>query len=165
MPALRTLARNLLLQWFRFPYAVRPKAGFSVRRSRLSAFRRNPSLDSPWSSHPDVLAAARDDDLVAELVQCFSKATTNTCAPAGDEDGVFGEFHRGFLNLKLMDKLVQPVKLSPNMGSPLLEDSRLASSSMTSQCSARRSFSILTISAAIQATGGPCPEKRPWTMT
>src|SRR6266446_4898467 len=35
----------------------------------------------------------------------------------------------------------------------------------TSQCSPRRPFSTLTMSAAIQATGGPCPEKRPWTMT
>src|SRR5260370_33855432 len=29
MPALRTLARNLLLQWFRFPYVL-PKLGFLV---------------------------------------------------------------------------------------------------------------------------------------
>src|SRR5438270_13854746 len=49
MPALRTLARNLLLQWFRFPYGIFPKQGFSVRRSRLSAF----SCLSP-STWPDL---------------------------------------------------------------------------------------------------------------
>jgi hypothetical protein len=27
-------------------------------------------------------------------VQCFCEAATNTRAPAGDEDGVFGEFHK-----------------------------------------------------------------------
>ena len=36
------------------------------------------------------LAAARDDYLVAELVQCFGEATANTSTSAGDEDGVFG---------------------------------------------------------------------------
>jgi hypothetical protein len=39
------------------------------------------------------LAAAGDDDLVAELVLCFGETATNTCASAGDEDGVFGEFY------------------------------------------------------------------------
>jgi len=41
------------------------------------------------------LAAAGNDHLIAELVQCFGEATANTCTSASDEDGVFGEFHRG----------------------------------------------------------------------
>jgi hypothetical protein len=64
-----------------------------------------------------------------------------------------------------MDKLVQAVKRSPNIGKPLFDSALVASSCKTSQCSARRPFSILTISAATQATGRPFPEKRPWTMT
>ena len=44
------------------------------------------------------LAAARNNDFVAELVQCFAEATTNARASAGDEDRVFCEFHRGFLD-------------------------------------------------------------------
>ena len=46
------------------------------------------------------LAAARDNDFVAELVQCFGEATTNARASAGDEDRVFCEFDRGLLNLR-----------------------------------------------------------------
>src|ERR1700736_734485 len=59
----------------------------------------------------------------------------------------------------------QAVKRSPNIGRPLFDSAFVASSCNTSQCSARRPFSILIISAAIQATGPPYPEKRPWTMT
>src|SRR4029077_4947724 len=44
MPALRTLARNLLLQWFQFPYAILPKLGFSVRRSRFFPDKRQAEL-------------------------------------------------------------------------------------------------------------------------
>jgi|GEM_PF-2795255 hypothetical protein len=46
-------------------------------------------------------AATRDDYFVAELVQCFGEATANTRAPAGNEDGVVGEFQRGVLNVRL----------------------------------------------------------------
>ena len=35
------------------------------------------------------LAAARDNDFVAEFVQCFAEATTNARVSAGDEDRVF----------------------------------------------------------------------------
>src|SRR5438552_12075292 len=63
-----------------------------------------------------------------------------------------------------MDKLIQAVKRSPNIGMPLFDSAFVASSCKTSQCSARRPFSILTISAATQATGRPIPEKRPCTM-
>src|SRR5882724_660069 len=76
--------------------------------------------------------------------------------------GVFGELHKRLLNLRW---LVQEVKRSPNIGRPLFDSACVASSCKTSQCSARRPFSILTISATIQATGRPVPEKRPWTMT
>ena len=38
------------------------------------------------------LAAARDNDFVAELVQCFAEATINARASAGDEDRVFVSF-------------------------------------------------------------------------
>src|SRR5205823_5122431 len=115
--------------------------------------------------HPMPLAPARDDDLIAELVQCFCETTTNTRAPAGDEDSVFGEFHKSLLDLRWMEELVQAVKRSPNIGGPLFDSAFVASSCKTSQCSARRPFSILTISAATQATGRPLPEKRPWMMT
>jgi len=43
-----------------------------------------------------LLAATGDDDLVAELVQRFGEATAKTSTSAGDEDGVFGEFHGVF---------------------------------------------------------------------
>jgi hypothetical protein len=59
--------------------------------------------------------------LLPGLCSASVRATTNPRAPGGDEDGVFGEFHRGFLNLKLMDELVQVVKRSPNIGRPLPE--------------------------------------------
>jgi len=49
-------------------------------------------------------ATAGDDDLVAELVQSFCEAATNTRASASDEDSVFGEFDRSLLNLRLMDQ-------------------------------------------------------------
>ena len=48
-------------------------------------------------------ATAGDDDLVAELVQSFCEAATNTRASASDEDSVFGEFDRSLLNLRLMN--------------------------------------------------------------
>jgi hypothetical protein len=35
---------------------------------------------------------------------------TKTRAPSGEEDGVFGEFHRDFVDLRFMDKLIQAVK-------------------------------------------------------
>src|SRR5215469_12398762 len=44
-------------------------------------------------------------------------------------------------------------KLSPNMGKPLFDSSFVASSSITSQCSARRPSLIRRMSAAIQFTG------------
>src|SRR4029077_3523250 len=52
-------------------------------------------------------------------------------------------------------------KVFPNMGAPLFDCSSVASSSMTSQCSARTPFSMRTISAAIQLTGRPIFENRP----
>jgi hypothetical protein len=57
------------------------------------------------------------------------------------------------------------VKRSPNIGRPLFDSACVTSSCKTSQRSVRRPFSILTVSAAAQATGRPVPEKRPWTMT
>src|SRR5712692_3218070 len=47
-----------------------------------------------------------------------------------------------------MDELVQAVKRSPNIGRPLFDSAFVASSCNTSQCSATRPFSILTISAS-----------------
>src|SRR6266567_8114585 len=44
-------------------------------------------------------------------------------------------------------------KLSPNIGSPLFDPSRVASSWITSQCSASWPFSMRTMSTTIQATG------------
>jgi len=40
-----------------------------------------------------MLAAAGDDDLVAEGVESFGKSAANAGAAAGDEDGVAGEVH------------------------------------------------------------------------
>ncbi len=77
----------------------------------------------------------------------------------------YAELLRGRDQYLYMKELVQAAKRSPNIGRPLFDSAFVASSCNTSQCSARRPFSIRTISAAIQATGGPCPEKRPWTMT
>src|SRR5712664_3145131 len=54
---------------------------------------------------------------------------------------------------------------SPNIGRPLRDCSREASSWMTSQCSTMTPPSIRRMSAAIQLTGAPNPENRPWTMT
>src|SRR6266436_6497456 len=52
--------------------------------------------------------------------------------------------------------------LSPNIGSPLFEAARVASSWMTSQCSARTPFSRRTTSTTIQlGVPAPRPEKRP----
>ena len=59
----------------------------------------------------------------------------------------------------------QAGNLSPNMGRPLFDDSRVASSWMTSQCSASRLFSIRRMSTTTQFTGCPIPENRPWSMT
>src|SRR5467141_631384 len=39
MPVLRTLLRKLPLQWFRFPYAILPKLGFSIDNPGLSRTR------------------------------------------------------------------------------------------------------------------------------
>ena len=41
----------------------------------------------------DLLAAAGDDDFVAELVEGFCEAAADAGAAAGDEDGVSGGFH------------------------------------------------------------------------
>src|SRR4029077_13263538 len=54
---------------------------------------------------------------------------------------------------------------SPNIGRPLFDCSCVASSSITSQCSARSPSLMRTMSAAIQFTGWPKPEKRPCTIT
>src|ERR1700686_3815185 len=56
-------------------------------------------------------------------------------------------------------------KLTPNIGLPLLDASRVTSSSITSQCSARSPSLMRTMSAAIQFTGWPKPENRPCTIT
>ena len=53
----------------------------------------------------------------------------------------------------------------PNMGRPLTDASFVASSSMTSQCSASWPFSRRTISTMIQFAGRPMPENRPWSNT
>src|SRR6266571_6687945 len=55
--------------------------------------------------------------------------------------------------------------VSPNMGRPLFDDARVASSWITSQCSTSIPFSMCRISAAIQFTGRPNPENRPCTIT
>ncbi len=47
-----------------------------------------------WSRR-GLLAAAGDDDFVAELVEGLCEAAADTGAAAGDEDGVAGDFHRG----------------------------------------------------------------------
>src|SRR5260370_15695190 len=60
---------------------------------------------------------------------------------------------------------VQPVKLSPNIGRPLFDSARAASSWRTSQCSANTPSAMRTMSAAIQFLGSPMPENRPWMMT
>src|SRR4029077_13491435 len=52
-------------------------------------------------------------------------------------------------------------KLSPNIGRPLFESARAASSWSTSQCSANTPSAMRTMSAAIQFLGSPVPEKRP----
>src|ERR1700736_4203071 len=54
---------------------------------------------------------------------------------------------------------------SPNMGRPLCDSSRVASSCSTSQCSARRRSAMRTMSTAVEFRGRPVPEKRPWTIT
>ena len=41
----------------------------------------------------DLLAATGDDDFVAELVEGFCEATTDSGAATGDEDGVSSGFH------------------------------------------------------------------------
>jgi hypothetical protein len=43
----------------------------------------------------DLLAAAGNDDFVAEVVECLGEAAADTGAAAGDEDGVAGGFHGG----------------------------------------------------------------------
>src|SRR4029077_16340641 len=48
-PALRTLVQEVLLQWFRFPYAILPKLGFSkqgVERLQKPVFCSVPLLSS-----------------------------------------------------------------------------------------------------------------------
>src|SRR3979411_2726705 len=47
----------------------------------------------------------------------------------------------------------QPVKLSPNIGRPLFDSARAASSWRTSQCSVNTPSAIRTMSAAIQFLG------------
>jgi hypothetical protein len=56
-------------------------------------------------------------------------------------------------------------KVSPNIGSPLWDSSAVASSWMTSQCSASRPSWILTMSATIQFAGCPTFENRPCSIT
>jgi hypothetical protein len=56
-------------------------------------------------------------------------------------------------------------KASPNMGSPLWDSSAVASSWMTSQCSASRPSSIRTMSATIQSAGCPTLRNRPCSIT
>src|SRR6266446_10691486 len=51
------------------------------------------------------------------------------------------------------------------MGRPLFDDSRVASSWITSQCSASTPSTRRRMSAAIQAVGWPNPENRSWIIT
>src|ERR1700676_1473714 len=53
----------------------------------------------------------------------------------------------------------------PNIGRPLTDVSRVASSSMTSQCSAKTPFSRRTISTTIQFAGRPRPVMRPCSIS
>src|SRR4029077_12219904 len=55
--------------------------------------------------------------------------------------------------------------VGPNIGRPLTDVSRVASSSMTSQCSAKRPFSRRTISTTIQFAGKPRPVMRPCSIS
>src|SRR5229473_935614 len=57
------------------------------------------------------------------------------------------------------------VKTLPNIGRPLFDCSREASSWITSQCSTRMLSLMRRMSAAIQFTGRPKSEKRPCTIT
>src|SRR6266851_1716915 len=57
------------------------------------------------------------------------------------------------------------VKTLPNIGRPLFDCSRDASSWITSQCSTRMLSLMRRMSAAIQFTGRPKSEKRPCTIT
>jgi len=54
--------------------------------------------------------------------------------------------------------------LSPNIARPLFEDSRVASSWITSRCSTRNPSLMRRVSAAIQSTGRPKAENRPCTI-
>src|SRR5579862_9847008 len=54
---------------------------------------------------------------------------------------------------------------TPNIGNPLFDCARVASSCITSQCSTRTPSAMRRMSAAIQFTGRPKPLKRPCTMT
>ena len=56
-------------------------------------------------------------------------------------------------------------KVSPNMGSPLWDWERVASSWMTSQCSASSPSATRTMSVTIQLVGWPIWEKRPCKIT
>jgi len=56
-------------------------------------------------------------------------------------------------------------KTIANIGSPLADWARVASSCRTSQCSAELAVLERMTSAAIQAEGRPLPEKRPYAMT
>src|SRR4029077_14629727 len=67
--------------------------------------------------------------------------------------------------VEFIDSCVHPGNLLPNIGRPLLDDSRVTSSSITSQCSARTPSSMRTMSAVIQFAGWAWPEKRPCTIT
>ena len=61
--------------------------------------------------------------------------------------------------------LDQAGNLSPNIGRPLRDCSRVVSSWMTSQCSASTPSSMRTMSATTHAAGWPIPLNRPWRMT
>src|ERR1700747_1700633 len=56
-------------------------------------------------------------------------------------------------------------KASPNIGSPLLDSSAVASNCSTSQCSANTPSSRRTMSTAIQLAANPVLDNRPWAIT
>src|SRR6266849_5159554 len=67
-------------------------------------------------------------------------------------------FHDPFLSRLVLGNVL------PNIGRPLFDDSRVASSWITSQCSTRTPSLMRTMSATIQFAGWPTSENRPCSI-
>src|ERR1700682_2784802 len=109
-----------------------------------------------------------DEAIIYTALQFYTKRPNETVKVAFAPDGIVADLRTASAGANDRSNAAPDHpegNVAPNIGRPLTDASFVASSSMTSQCSARLPFSRRTISTPIQFAGRPMPVNRPWSST